>query len=166
MAKKKTNKNTGTIVSAAALLMGVLALCLAGFMAAVAFGEGENAYTATCFAAAFGWKQKVGSGSIAWSEFNFLIMLALFLPLIGGILAVVKGKLFGFIALVAFVAGAVLLFLCPSLLENSLTDAGKVGVGIAGLVGVKAALGVGAILGGIFSVLGALAAAAKTFFVK
>ena len=37
MAKKKTNKNTGTIVSAAALLMGVLALCLAGFMAAVAF---------------------------------------------------------------------------------------------------------------------------------
>lgn len=65
----------------------------------------------------------------------------------------VKGKLFGFIALVAFVAGAVLLFLCPSLLENSLTDAGKVGVGIAGLVGVKAALGVGAILGGIFSVL-------------
>lgn len=105
MAKKKTNKNTGTIVSAAALLMGVLALCLAGFMAAVAFGEGENAYTATGFAAAFGWKQKVGSGSIAWSEFNFLIMLALFLPLIGGILAVVKGKLFGFIALVAFVAG-------------------------------------------------------------
>lgn len=95
MAKKKTNKNTGTIVSAAALLMGVLALCLAGFMAAVAFGEGENAYTATGFAAAFGWKQKVGSGSIAWSEFNFLIMLALFLPLIGGILAVVKGKLSG-----------------------------------------------------------------------
>ena len=64
------------------------------------------------------------------------------------------------------VAGAVLLFLCPTMLESSLTDVGKVGVGISGALGVDPALGIGAILGGIFSILGALAAAYKTFLMK
>lgn len=167
MAKKKSSKNNSLIVSGVTLLLGVLAFCLAGFLAAVAFGEGENAYTATGFQAAFGWKQNIiGDAAVTWSNFNFLITLGLFLPLIGGVLAIFKGKIFGFIALVAFVAGAVLLFLCPTMLESSLTEAGKLGVGISGVLGVDPALGVGAILGGIFSILGALAAAYKTFLMK
>ncbi|PWM72153.1 MAG: hypothetical protein DBX59_06835 [Bacillota bacterium] len=167
MAKKKSNNVQSLAVAGACLLFGVLAFCLAGFLAAVAFGEGEHAYTATGFAAAFGWKQKIiGDNAVTWSNFNFMITLALFLPLIGGVLGALKGKLFSFIALAAFVAGAVLMFLCPTFLESSLTDAGKLGVGIAGIAGIKPALAVGSILGGVFSVLGALVTAYKTFFMK
>ncbi len=167
MAKKKKSNTQSLAVSGVSLLLGVLAFCLAGFLAAVAFGEGENAYTATGFSAAFGWKQNVvGDATVTWSNFNILITLALFLPLIGGVLGALKGKLFAFIALAAFVAGAVLLFLCPTFLENSLTDAGKIGVGIGGLFGVEPALGIGAIIAGVCSVLGALAAAYKAFLMK
>ncbi len=167
MAKKKKSNTQSLAVSGVSLLLGVLAFCLAGFLAAVAFGEGENAYTATGFSAAFGWKQNVvGDAAVTWSNFNILITLALFLPLIGGVLGALKGKLFAFIALAAFVAGAVLLFLCPTFLENSLTDAGKIGVGIGGLFGVEPALGIGAIIAGVCSVLGALAAAYKAFLMK
>lgn len=167
MAKKKKSNTQSLAVSGVSLLLGVLAFCLAGFLAAVAFGEGENAYTATGFSAAFGWKQNVvGDAAVTWSNFNILITLALFLPLIGGVLGALKGKLFAFIALAAFVAGAVLLFLCPTFLENSLTDAGKIGVGIGGIFGVEPALGIGAIIAGVCSVLGALAAAYKAFLMK
>ncbi len=167
MAKKKKSNTQSLAVSGVSLLLGVLAFCLAGFLAAVAFGEGENAYTATGFSAAFGWKQNVvGDATVTWSNFNILITLALFLPLIGGVLGALKGKLFAFIALAAFVAGAVLLFLCPTFLENSLTDAGKIGVGIGGLFGVEPALGIGTIIAGVCSVLGALAAAYKAFLMK
>lgn len=80
-----------------------------------------------------------------------------------------KGKLFGFIALAAFIAGAVLMFLIPTLVKSTLVTAG-VSDWIEGIIGgdasVPTALGVGAIVGGVMSILGALVAAYKTFFMK
>ena len=173
MAKKKSSKNNSLIVSGVTLLLGVLAFCLAGFLAAVKIGGADSNSTLTGFQSAFGYKETIGSGilsaSVEINKFNIMVTLGLFLPLIGGVLAIFKGKLFGFIALVAFVAGAVLLFLCPSLVKSTLSTAG-ISDWLGGIFGTDAsvptALGIGAILGGIFSILGALAAAYKTFFLK
>lgn len=173
MAKKKKSGNAQAIaVSAACFLFGVLAFVLAGFLAAVKLGGADSTSTLTGFQSAFGYTEKSGklvTISVEICKFNFMITLALFLPLIGGVLAIFKGKLFGFIALVAFVAGAVLLFLCPSLVKSTLSTAG-ISDWLGGIFGTDAsvptALGIGAILGGVFSVLGALVAAYKTFFLK
>ena len=101
--------------------------------------------------------------------FNFMIMLALFLPVIGGVLAIFKGKLFGFLALVVFVVGAILMFLIPTLVKSTLVTAG-ISDWIGSVTGTDAsvptALGIGAIIGGVLSVLGALTAGYKTFFLK
>ena len=174
MAKKKKSGNAQAIaVSAACFLFGVLAFVLAGFLAAVKIGGADSNSTLTGFQSAFGYKETIRSGilsaSVEINKFNIMVTLGLFLPLIGGVLAIFKGKLFGFIALVAFVAGAVLLFLCPSLVKSTLSTAG-ISDWLGGIFGTDAsvptALGIGAILGGIFSILGALVAAYKTFFLK
>lgn len=170
MAKKK-NKTQSLAVGAIALFFGVLALCLGGFLAAVKVGGGDS--TLTGFQAAFGYSVKtdvvISTIVTEVCTFNFMIMLALFLPVIGGVLAIFKGKLFGFLALVVFVVGAILMFLIPTLVKSTLVTAG-ISDWIGSVTGTDAsvptALGIGAIIGGVLSVLGALTAGYKTFFLK
>lgn len=172
MAKKKSNNTVSLAVSCAGVLFGALAFCLAGFLAAVKLGGADSSSTLTGFQAAFGYTETTGgivSVSVEICKFNFMITLALFLPLLGGLLCALKGKLFGFIALVAFVAGAVLLFMCPALVKSTLVTSGLsdwLGSIVGGDASVPTALGVGAIIGGICAVLGALVAAYKTFLMK
>ncbi len=172
MAKKKTNKNTGLLCGVAGFVFGVIALCM-GFLAGFSLKEGGDEI-ATVFQMGFGWKETVSamgvSATTVFSKFNIWITLGLFMPVIGGLLLLPNNKLLSLISAVLFVVGAVLMFTALSSFQNTLvTD----GLGAVTSLVIKeaikngtATLGVGAILGGIFSVLGALAAAAKTFFVK
>ena len=176
MAKKKSKSSQNMVnllVGAIGLLFGVAALCM-GFLSGATFNGGDYEMT-TVFQMAFGWKEEVG-GTITLSGFNIWITLGLFFPVIGGLLLLTKGKFSSLIALVLFVVAAVLFFTALSSFTNTLftMDAvldnpigAPIAVAIRALIeNGNASLGIGAILGGVFSVLGALVAAYKTFFLK
>ena len=176
MAKKKSSKMTvNLLVGVLGLLFGVAALCM-GFLSGAAFNGGEYDM-ATVFQMAFGWKEDVAGATISLSGFNIWITLGLFFPIIGGLLLLLKGKFSALIALVLYVVAAVLFFTALSSFTNTLFT--LEGAGLDNIIGATAAeairalikngnasLGIGAILGGIFSILGALAAAYKTFLMK
>lgn len=161
MAKKKKS-NIKQYVGYGSLVLGVLAVCM-GFLAAVTMlnklgSISSDPTNVSLFQVAFGYK----SGDTQMSNFSFFALLAILLPLAGGLLAAMKGKLFNFIAIAAFIAGAVLMFCSVPIFEGALTDGGKLWFAVyEAAENVK--LGVGAILGGIFSIIGALATAYKTF---
>ena len=176
MAKKKSKSSKNMVnllVGAIGLLFGVAALCM-GFLSGATFNGGDYEMT-TVFQMAFGWKEEVG-GTITLSGFNIWITLGLFFPVIGGLLLLTKGKFSSLIALVLFVVAAVMFFTALSSFTNTLLtmDAmpdnpigAPIAVAIRALIkNGNASLGIGAILGGVFSVLGALVAAYKTFFLK
>ena len=177
MAKKKSKSSKNMVnllVGAIGLLFGVAALCM-GFLSGATFNGGDYEMT-TVFQMAFGWKEEVFSGTITLSGFNIWITLGLFFPVIGGLLLLTKGKFSSLIALVLFVVAAVMFFTALSSFTNTLLtlDAvldNPIGAPIAEAIRAlikngNASLGIGAILGGVFSVLGALVAAYKTFFLK
>lgn len=175
MAKKKSSKKTvNLLVGVLGLLFGVAALCM-GFLSGAAFNGGEYDM-ATVFQMAFGWKEDVAGATISLSGFNIWITLGLFFPIIGGLLLLLKGKFSALIALVLYVVAAVLFFTALSSFTNTLFTMDAVldnPIGAAAAEAIRAlikngnaSLGVGAILGGIFSILGALAAAYKTFLMK
>ena len=178
MAKKKSKSSKNMVnllVGAIGLLFGVAALCM-GFLSGATFNGGDYEMT-TVFQMAFGWKEEVFSGTITLSGFNIWITLGLFFPVIGGLLLLTKGKFSSLIALVLFVVAAVMFFTALSSFTNTLLT--LEGAKLEDAIGATAAeairalikngnasLGIGAILGGVFSVLGALVAAYKTFFLK
>lgn len=178
MAKKKSKSSKNMVnllVGAIGLLFGVAALCM-GFLSGATFNGGDYEMT-TVFQMAFGWKESViGDSSISLSGFNIWITLGLFFPIIGGLLLLLKGKFSALIALVLYVVAAVLFFTALSSFTNTLFTMDAVldnPIGAAAAEAIRAlikngnaSLGVGAILGGIFSILGALVAAYKTFFLK
>lgn len=157
MAKKKINY---LIPGAIALVLGIAAFCMM-FLPAVIytadFGLAETSYSYTGMQITFGYSETIGSGALSATatilSFNFLGLLAFGLPLIGGILALIfKNGLIGKIVTTAcFVVGAVLIFSIVGYATVGMSDAQKTIV-----ENLNAAMGAGAIAGGIIAIVGAV----------
>lgn len=136
-----------------ALVLGIAAFCMM-FLQAISYGEiGGESIGYTGAQLAFGYSESfLGSKLVIW-EFNIMIFLAFFLPLIGGIIACVTKNNFiiKIITTALFVVGAVFLFT-----TNAYTEIGQ-GNGLGTIIGkAESSLAVGPIIAGILSIIGAV----------
>ena len=166
MAKKKTTKKStkqmDLILKVAVLVLGVAALCM-GFLVAVKFttnnGDLHKAFTG--FQSAFGYSVTdsgiLGSVTTHYLGFSILSLLALLLPVVGAVMTIFKNKVVRLVGAALMIVGAVLMFLIPSFTVLATVDS-KLTLASAILKECTVGLGIGAILGGVFSLLGGLVA--------
>lgn len=157
MAKKKLRY---FIPGAIALLFGVLSFCMI-FLNAVTYeskislASNAASFSFTGLELAFGSTVDAAGISIETLQFNIMTTLAFFLPLVGGVLALLfkNGLITKIITTACFVVGAVFLFSTTGYTSISLggTEAKDA---ITTLFNEK--LAIGPILGGIFAVIGAV----------
>lgn len=158
------------IPGAIALVLGIVAFCMM-FLPAITFNDGNSSSDGwTGAQIAFGYKESVPIiGDVVVLNFNFLVFLAFLLPLVGGILALLfkNGLITKIVTTACFVVSAVLLFSIVGL-----SGIGRVSLEEGNIINetVNAFLnelykaidstkgmGIGAILGAIFSIIGAAA---------
>ena len=154
MAKKKSkSSNLGLILKVVVLALGVAAFCMAflkvaTYAADLLVTEVETSYTG--FQAMFGYSKTAEVfGKEVTTEilkFSFMALLTFVLPLVGAGLSFVNNKIVKFVGAGLMIAGGVLMFFVPSF------------VIFASEASVELSLGIGAILGGVFSLLGGLVA--------
>ena len=164
MAKKKTTKksgNMGLVLKAIVLALGVAAFCMA-FLTCVKFvtSDGELVKGFTGFQEMFGYTEEAGKIVTVKTEylgFSFMAVLTFVLPLVGAVLSLLKNKIVRLVGVCLLVAGAILMFLLPQFAVLATAD-GNLTLGALVLDVCETSLGIGAILGGLFSALGALVA--------
>lgn len=152
MAKKKSkSSNLGLILKVVVLALGVAAFCMAFLKVAthtadLLITEVETSYTG--FKAMFGYSEPLEglNKEIEILKFSFMALLTFVLPLVGAGLSFVNNKIVKFVGAGLMIAGGVLMFFVPSF------------VIFASEASVELSLGIGAILGGVFSLLGGLVA--------
>lgn len=159
------------IPGAIALVLGIVAFCMM-FLPAVKFtvdamGFSEDGWTGAQIA--FGYKESIASQEITILNFNFLAFLAFLLPLIGGVLALLfkNGLITKIVTTACFVVGAVLLFSIVGLSgigRVSLEEGNIINEAVNAFldelykaIDSTKGMGIGAILGAIFSIIGAVA---------
>lgn len=150
MAKKKSkSSNLGLILKVVVLALGVAAFCMA-FLKVATHTTGllkiETSYNG--FQAMFGYSEPLEglNKKIEILQFSFMALLTFVLPLVGAGLSFVNNKIVKFVGAGLMIAGGVLMFFVPSF------------VIFASEASVELSLGIGAILGGVFSLLGGLVA--------
>lgn len=151
MAKSK-NSQMGLILKVAVLVLGIAAFCMA-FLTCIKYtGKilGEE-YTFTGFEAMFGAVKEGQLADLKYLGFSFMNLLAFALPLVGAVLTMLNNKIAKFVGVALMVVGGILMFLVPNFAVLAKVD-GKLTVAAATLK--NPALGIGAILGGVFSLLG------------
>lgn len=165
MAKKK--KVMYYIPGALALLVGIAAFCMM-FLPAITYNAAESSSDGwTGAQLIFGYKETILSQEITVLNFNFVALLAYFLPLIGGLLALISknGFLTKIITTACFVVSAVLLFTIVAYSGLGRVNVENEGLGslvapiinaIYDAIDETKGLGIGAIIGGILSVVGAV----------
>ena len=165
MAQKKTSKKKssklGLILTIVVIALAVLAFCMA-FLTTVKFNYeilwNEVEATFTGFQAMFGYEVTESIGLVEYTAsylgFICLALLAFVLPLVGVVLTLLKNKIARIVGLCLMVVGGVLIFFVPSFAALATVE-GKLTAEALVLEGATRVLGVGAILGGIFSLLGA-----------
>ena len=158
MAKSK-NSQMGLILKVAILVLGVAAFCMA-FLTCVKYTgkiSGEE-YTFTGFEAMFGAVKEGQLADVKYLGFSFMNLLAFALPLVGAVLTMLNNKIAKFVGVALMVVGGILMFLVPNFAVLAKVD-GELTVAAATLK--NPALGIGAILGGVFSLLGGYAVLTK-----
>lgn len=161
MKKFFTLKN---ILLCVAAVLGLVAVLM---MFAPALSGGKNSDAAISgFKVAFGYSEKTVLGDAKVLNFSFMYFLAFLLALVGIVFAVLAflgklGKISAIVAAACFLVAGILFFcavpLCnPNFESKELVKAFKENV----------SLGAGAIVGGIFSIISALAACATLFVDK
>lgn len=167
MAKKKLKY---FIPGAIALVLGIVAFCMM-FLPAITFNAGESSSDGwTGMQIAFGYKEELnyGIGKLEFTilNFNFLVTLAFFLPIIGGLLALIlkNGLITKIVTTACFVVSAVLLFSIVGLsglgrptVDTGISIADSFINSLYEQIDATKGLGIGAILGAVFSILGAVA---------
>ncbi len=147
------------VPGAIALLLGIAAFCMM-FLNAVEMsvtGGGitwESGDTYTGAQLAFGYSEELPLlGEVTVLNFNIFIFLGFALPLIGGVLALLfkNGFLSKIITTACFVVGAVFLFCIVAMMPVGLPESSKESFNAE-----YWKLGIGPIIGGILSVLGAV----------
>ena len=162
MAKKKDTNIR--IVGAFALVLGIVAFCMM-FADCVKFEllGAETFLTGAKIAFGYSVTQNILIGEITVTILNFNIFgfLAFFLPLIGGVLALLfkNGLLTKILTTACFVAGAVLLFTIASYVHIGFATGGEyfedIVEPIHNALQENASLGAAAIAGGVLSAVGA-----------
>lgn len=153
MAKKKSYSYY--IAGGIALLFGIAAFCMM-FLDCVSYeGKVLGSFSFTGMELAFGSKIEGGGFSVETLKFNIMTTLGFCLPLVGGLLALVfkNGLITKIVTTACFVVGAVFLFSTTGFTAISLGGSETKDV-ITALYTEK--LGIGAILGGVFAVIGAV----------
>lgn len=152
--KKKSFKTVKLVLSVIAAAFGIVATCML-FADAISFLKKDWTYTGA--QVAFGYAQGSGAFTMTFLNFNFVATLAYFLPLVGGALALfIKGRMGAAFSFLCFIVAAVLLFLMPEVGKLCLGDQFT---GLSDAITFE--LGIGAILAGAFSVVGAIVALVK-----
>ena len=149
------------IAGGIALLFGILAFCMM-FLDAVTY-TGKIAGSQVNLAGsllAFGGEVEIKDfGSLAFPfktlSFNIMVTLAFFLPLVGGVLALLfkNGLIAKIVTTACFVVGAVFMFSTTGFVSIGMEE------GVASTIteeGYTVKLAVGPIIGGIFAILGAV----------
>ncbi len=152
MAKKKKLNSLSIILKGAGFVLGVLSLIFA-FLGCVKYSIGDELITTiTGYEAIFGVTKKIMVDTTL-SAFSILNLVAFILPVVAGVLLLLKNKLANFLSVLCFVVGAVLLFMVPSFIvcEEIISSF------------YTMTLAVGSILAAISSILGALVAGYVTF---
>ena len=154
MAKKK--KYSYFIAGGIALVLGIAAFCMM-FLNAVTYALKVvgTEFSFTGMELAFGSKVEAAGFSVDTLKFNIMTTLGFCLPLVGGVLALLfkNGLITKVVTTACCVVGAVCLFSTTGCTAISL---GGAEAKDALLVLFDEKLGIGAILGGVFSVLGAV----------
>lgn len=157
MAKKKID--LGMIATLCAAVLGVIAIIMLALPACVSIRSADA--TISCWELVFGYTQH----SVVWLKFSFMNFLTYALVIAGIICTVLNylgkgGKYMNLIATGAFLIAGIFFFLTISFAsvntELMKADAFKESV----------KLGVGAIIGGICSILAAVASGYKAFIAK
>ena len=148
------------IPGAIALVLGIVAFCMM-FLEAVKYtaelGIASPGYSYTGMQLAFGYTETIGEGALSVStkvlSFNTFAFLAFFLPLIGGVLALLfkNGLITKIITTACFVVGAVLLFSIVGYAKMGMSDAQQ-----ALVENLTNSMGVGPIVAGVVSIIGAV----------
>lgn len=167
---KKSKKSIALFSSLLSVIFGVLTfVCL--FLDGVSKKVGDKTVAYKGSELAFG--KTLSSGAIfgvsgeSTIQFSFLLVVAFLLPLILAVLYFVFSKKAAFICsivcAVGFVLSAVLLFMTPALSSIKSTVSSGIGLGgtnVSTFKEMEYSLGVGAIIGAISSILGALSSLA------
>lgn len=168
MAKKKANKQINVIVAFVAAVLGVAAICMM-FLPAIGIKDTDTTYTG--MQVAFGYtevtKVPVIGTEIKTTIFNFSFMnlLTYLLALVGVVFSVLaalgKGSKFAnFVAAAAFGVAGVFFFLTVQYsIPNE--DLQKIFSSLGGDIKANLTLAYGAIVGGVLSLVAALANLAK-----
>ena len=161
MAKKKSGVSISKICLALGLLLGVAAICMM-FVGGVTWGNA----TYTGLQTAFGYTKEtdvlVATAKTEIFAFSFMNLLTYILALAGVVLCLLNmlahksSKLFAFVSAAAFIVSAVFFFLTPQFSIPMIL--GKSVQGSAEL-----ALGIGSILGGVFSGIAGVSTLASCF---
>ena len=144
------------IPGAIALVLGIATFCMM-FLDAVKYTADlvitSASYSYTGAQLAFGYSESVGSVSTEILSFNIFALLAYLLPLIGGVLALLlkNGLLTKVLTTACFVVGAVLLFSIVGYAKMGMSEAQQTLV-----ENMNNAMGVGAIIAAILSIIGAV----------
>lgn len=159
---KKAKFSIGKIVAAVAALLGVVAIIMLA-APGVTYTIGDKTTSYSCAQVTFGYSEKLQSLSTEVFKFSFGNFLTYLLLLVGIVFAVLAllgklGKIAPLAAAVAFVVAAILFFCTAAMCVpgNDIVEAMK----------EKFALGAGAIVGGVLSILSALASASTLFLKK
>ena len=167
MAKKKMK--IAPLMSALATLLGLVAVIML-FVPVLGVKDVDTTYTG--LKVVFGYKEKVAIiGDVTVFNFSFMNLLTYILALAGTVLSLLNllakkpNKLFSLLAMVAFVVSAVFFF-CTVSFTSVNEDASKIFDLFGGDIKELFKLGVGAIVGGVLSILAALASAASPVLKK
>ena len=164
MAKKAKKRQLDMIINFVVTLLGIAAIVMM-VLPNVGINDSDKAFTGLQIA--FGYNRKVGNSEVALFYFSFMNLLTFILAAVGVVFTVLgalgKGSKFAaFIAAGAFIVAGVFFFLSISfcLPNQTVLDIGSI-VG----ANVKDALhlAVGAIVGGVVSLLAGIAQLGRVF---
>jgi len=164
MAKKKSKKTSknSIIFKAVILALGVIAFCMA-FVTSVKFTGKLVEESFTGFQVMFGYSEKTTLATLEYLSFSFMGLLTFALPLIGAILSCLNNKIARIVGACLMIVGAVLMFIVPSFVVFATASNGNLTAAAATIKACESSLGIGAILGGVFSALGGLVAGYTIF---
>lgn len=158
MAKKKSKKQISSIVSLISAALGIVALVMI-FLPAIGVKDTETTYTGLQIV--FGYKEKPFMSEVTVFEFSFMNLLTYLLVIAGVVFTVLgllgKGSKFAtFIAAICFLVGGIffffqLQFCIPNTTVSNVTSL------FGGNIKEIGSLGAGSIIGGICSILAAIA---------
>lgn len=163
MAKRRKSKSVVRFLPFALIVLSLVVVAMGFLDGVINHPEYLEPTAYTLFEVAFGKELAAGAlgeaikGSLT-IDFSILATLALFLPLVGSVLAVLlKGKVGGLVALLTFAFAAVIFFLIPQVttISSTLTLIGT-STDTKTFAEYSYGLGLGSIIAGSVSCLGAL----------